>query len=239
MRLSTYILDNIEPILQEWEDFAKTLFPADQSITVKELRDHASKVLVAIAHDLERSQTSTVQSDKSKGLLVKDDEINTAAEDHGIQRVIQGLSIIEMISEYRALRASVIRLFSKSDRAILLSDPNDLVRFNEAIDQEVAESVYTYSTYKDKQTRIFESMLSSIPDLSYTLDLDGNITYMNLAMTYLYDKPKHEILGKAIYNTNMPAVADMREHIQYIIKTKKECHGEVVYKDKSGNHHFF
>ena len=43
MKLATFILDNMEAILQEWEDFAKTIFPENRMTTISELRDHAKK----------------------------------------------------------------------------------------------------------------------------------------------------------------------------------------------------
>ncbi len=44
MRLADFILKNIEPILQEWEDFAKTLTPAAEGMDSVALRDHAEQM---------------------------------------------------------------------------------------------------------------------------------------------------------------------------------------------------
>ena len=41
MRLSDFILRDMESILVEWEWFASTLFPAAASMTPLALRDHA------------------------------------------------------------------------------------------------------------------------------------------------------------------------------------------------------
>lgn len=45
-----------------------------------------------------------------------------------------------MIAEYRALRASVLRLWA-ADQALSGDAIDDMMRFNEAIDQAVAESL--------------------------------------------------------------------------------------------------
>jgi len=45
------------------------------------------------------------------------------------------------VSEYRALRASVIRLWTEASGTLTGEDLSDLTRFNEAIDQATAESI--------------------------------------------------------------------------------------------------
>jgi diguanylate cyclase (GGDEF)-like protein/PAS domain S-box-containing protein len=239
MRLSTFILENMDLILKEWECFAITLFPTNQKTTMKERCNHAKQMLTLIAADLMHPQSKLEQAKKSKGLMLGKANIHTPADIHGSVRMDQGFNICELISEFRALRASVIKFFANEDRKILLSDPQDLVRFNEAIDQSLAEAVSAYSLAKEKQTRLFDAMLSFIPDLSYTLDLEGNFLYMNSAMSNLYQKPSYELLGKAIYNYQMPTAAEMREYIQYIIDKGKSCHGVVTFKDESGDEYFF
>lgn len=239
MKLSAFILDNMEPILQEWENFAKTIFPNDQKLNVRDLRDHAKQMLICIVRDLDEPQSNHEQAEKSKGLSSKKDKENTPAMKHGSDRLNQSFNIKDVIAEFRALRASVIKFFSDANRKILLSDPYDMVRFNEAIDQALFESVTEYSLLKEKQIRHFNELISGSLDLYYTLDLEGNLLYMNTAMSNLYSQPPHELLGKAIYNFEMPKPADMLEHIQYIIKTGKIREGEVSSKDALANDHFF
>jgi hypothetical protein len=55
-RLSRFIRDNAEPILAEWETFARSL-PGGGAMNVAALRDHAKEMLLAIAVDLERPQS--------------------------------------------------------------------------------------------------------------------------------------------------------------------------------------
>ncbi len=239
MKLSSFIIDNIEDILQEWEDFAITVFPKDQKINIKALRDHAKQMLMRIVTEMDKPQSDLEQTQKSKGLSQRKDNDNTPAEEHGNERLAQGFSMNNLVAEFRALRASTIKLFSDVGRKVLPSDPYDLVRFNEAIDQALAESVAEYTLVKEKQIRRFNKMISGSLDLHYTLDLDGNILYMNKAMSDLYPNAAHEILGKAIYNVEMPQSADVHEHIQYIIQTGEHCEGEVSYKDDLGTEHFF
>ncbi|KKM92009.1 hypothetical protein LCGC14_1222720 [marine sediment metagenome] len=53
MRLSEWILVNIEAVLQAWEDNARDLLP-DKSASKAERRDHAKAMLTSIAHEIEQ-----------------------------------------------------------------------------------------------------------------------------------------------------------------------------------------
>jgi signal transduction histidine kinase len=64
-----------------------------------------------------------------------------------------------MVAEYRALRASVIRLWSKEHGEVTLEDLDDLTRFNEAIDQSLAESVTRFTQDLDKSKEMFLAIL--------------------------------------------------------------------------------
>ena len=239
MKLSTFIVDNIESILQEWENFARTIFPKNQQVNINDLRDHAKQMLMCIVNELDEPQSDWEQEQKSKGLAIRNTKELTPAELHADTRLAAGYSINHLISEYRALRASVIKLSKDSGRKILLSDPYDMVRFNEAIDQALSESVAEYMITQEKQRHKFNKMVSGGPDLHYILDLEGHIIYMNSAMRALYSKPFYEILGKGIYNYQMPKAIDVLEYIQCIIATGKGREGEVSYKDDLGDEHFF
>jgi signal transduction histidine kinase len=144
-RLADFIRDNTEPILAEWETFARGL-PLADSMEIDALRDHATEMLGAIAADLSAPQTSQEQSDKSKGRSDAGKRFTpTAAQSHGAGRAESGFTIEQMVSEFRALRASVIRQWTDRQRKADVTDLQDMVRFNEAIDQAIAESITTYT----------------------------------------------------------------------------------------------
>lgn len=141
MRLAEFILQDMEAILAQWEEFAATLLPAAASLSSLALRDHAQNILEAVAKDLSNSQTRDAQSEKSKGRAPRvDGAPETAAQTHAVLRARSGFDIIQLVAEYRALRASVLRRwtdFSPHGKTAF----DDMIRFNEAIDQAVAESV--------------------------------------------------------------------------------------------------
>jgi signal transduction histidine kinase len=64
-----------------------------------------------------------------------------------------------MVAEYRALRASVIRLWTKAEGALETADIEDLTRFNEAIDQALAESVATFNQNVEEAKETFLAIL--------------------------------------------------------------------------------
>ncbi|HEX8395737.1 MAG TPA: ATP-binding protein [Longimicrobium sp.] len=158
--LAQFILSNREPILAEWEAFARTCAPASTGMDIDGLRDHANAMLMVIAEDLVTPQTAGAQSDKSKGNAPVDAAAKaTAAEEHGADRAENGFTVEQMVSEYRALRATVIRLWTRARGVLTAADLDDLTRFNEAIDQALAESITRYSDDLARSREMFLGIL--------------------------------------------------------------------------------
>src|SRR5215472_2859327 len=138
MRLSQFILRNLKPILSEWESFASTIV-AESKLNRLALRDHAEEILKTIAADMETPQTATEQAEKSKGRAPRTEE-DSAAETHAADRLRVGFNQVQIVSEYRALRAIVIRLWTDSSPEIDDSAIYQLIRFNEGLDQALSET---------------------------------------------------------------------------------------------------
>jgi len=148
MRLADFIRANKVLIIAEWESFARTLEPAAH-MTTAQLRDHIEQILSFIATNLESPQSDRQRMTKSHGRSDSVGDVDTAAEIHGDIRHDEGFDIVQMVSEYRALRGSVIKLWTNSNRTLSNADVVDLVRFNEAIDQALAESVVKFTEKVD------------------------------------------------------------------------------------------
>ena len=161
MRLADFIENNTEAILSEWVAFAESCGPAGGKMDLEGLRDHAVEMLANIVVDLRTPQTGAEQTHKSKGGADSGagDDDDTAAEVHGADRAESGFSVGEMVSEYRALRASVIRLWTKASGVLTGDDLEDLTRFNEAIDQALAESITRYTHDIDRSKEMFLAIL--------------------------------------------------------------------------------
>jgi signal transduction histidine kinase/ActR/RegA family two-component response regulator len=144
VRLADFIIDQLDAILTEWESFARMREPAAVSMTSKELRNHVAVMLRSITDDLRLPQTSDAQLATSRGAGPRTIETE-AGERHGIARLESRFSIEQLVAEYRALRASVLRLWSGSNKSPLATDIEDITRFNEAIDQLLAASVLSFA----------------------------------------------------------------------------------------------
>ena len=159
MRLAHFIRNNMEPILADWEAFAATLLPAAFGLSSLTLRDHAPKILSAVAMDLDSPQTREEQSDKSKGKTpTVPGARETAAQTHAVLRAQGGFDINQLVAEYRALRASVLRLWLDNTPPDATT-VEDIIRFNEAIDQAVTESVGHFHTQVEQARNLLLGML--------------------------------------------------------------------------------
>ncbi|HUG73580.1 MAG TPA: sensor histidine kinase [Steroidobacteraceae bacterium] len=161
MRLSSFIKQNLEPILADWVEFAAQQLPAAAGLDERALRDHGKLILQEIAADMERPQNDHDRQEKSEG----NSTTASAASDvpsrsHARQRERQGFEVEQMVAEYRALRATVLRLWGASSTMAGAEDLEDVIRFNEAVDQATAESLSVFLAEMDKTRDLFLGMMS-------------------------------------------------------------------------------
>ncbi len=186
MRLADFIVGNIEPILIEWEAFARSLLPG-ANMTMRALRDDAGSILLATARDMENSQSSRQQASKSKGEGgaggAASDRLDDASESHGVDRVRSGFHITDVVAEYRAMRTSVVRLWRESHPQLDIDDIDDITRFHESLDQSLASAVGSYSDRVDGSRKMFLAILSH--------DLRNPVNCIRMA-SYLVSKAKHD-----------------------------------------------
>jgi signal transduction histidine kinase len=156
MMLSKFIVQNLEQILEAWESFARRLLPATEGMDAEALRDHGKQILEAVARDMETPQTDEQQFRKSVGL--SDEGSESAASIHGSLRQESDFTMMQLAAEYRALRATVLRLWVPQidDLGTAL---DDIIRFNEAIDQALAESIVTFTGRTARARDMFIAML--------------------------------------------------------------------------------
>jgi len=162
MRLADFILANVEPILAEWEVFARSI-DSCEALDQLTLRDHAGQILQATARNMKSAQSPEERAQKSKGQPQPgqdSDALDGASDMHALDRLNLGFDMLEVMSEYRALRASVLRLWHESTRDISHTDVEDLTRFNESIDQSLAQAVASYTRRVDQARDMFLAILS-------------------------------------------------------------------------------
>ena len=160
MRLSSFISSNLDAILTDWVAFARAQQPAAATLDDAALLDHGRLILEEIAADMRRPQCDDERQAKSEGNS-SDASASSGvpSRTHARQRERQGFQIEQMVAEYRALRATVLRLWSAASSSVQIEDLEDMTRFNEAVDQAIAESLQAFVAEVDKARDLFLGML--------------------------------------------------------------------------------
>lgn len=172
MKLSRFITQCKQQILSEWEQFARTLAPAAGDMTDLALRDHASQILDAAAKDIVTAQSDAQQEQKAKGRGPAKSR-KSAASIHGEIRHVDGFSLDQLLAEYRALRSTVLRLWADHNNKAGAAAAYEVLRFNEFIDQAVAESAASFSERSSAARELFLAILGH--------DLRGPLSTMALS----------------------------------------------------------
>lgn len=157
MRLATFIEEHMDEILVEWDKYALTLKPAADDLSLRELRDHAESMLQEIVRDLCSTQTAQAQRKKSQG--TQDNTVSSPAAKHGRGRHLDNFTLVQLSGEFRALRATVLRIWLPLIDKDSSETLDDVVRFNEAIDQAFAESIVTFSERTEQARDMYDAIL--------------------------------------------------------------------------------
>jgi len=251
MKLSSFIRDNLEEILMEWDAFARTLEPAASGMSEPAIRDDAKRVLLSIVQDIDTEQSASQQIEKSKGRAPGEPDTQSPASEHGVQRRLSGFSLVQLAAEYRALRATVIRLWMVNPSNPTGTITNDIVRFNETIDQALAESIRTYTEHAARTRDTFLAILghdlrSPLATMSMASDLlvrtsDNNIertialgarvkrgvVSMSTMVNDLLEFARTQLGGEIPI---VPKLADLREVCQWAIDDASAVHPDCMFK---------
>src|SRR5579864_217467 len=140
-------------------------------------RDHAAQMLDAIANDMRAPESLVSKEQKGKGLSPDNSpELKTAGREHAIARLAEQFSLSELVSEFRAIRASVLRLWARQ-HPNADDHLNDIVRFNESIDEILAASSQSYATRINEARNVIIGILAH--------DLRNPIHSITLGSRYL------------------------------------------------------
>jgi signal transduction histidine kinase len=147
MKLHIFIQDNLDAIVAEWEAFARTLLPAAKTMSDLALRNHSREILTAIVKDMQTSQTEAERANRSKQVKLTPAGAQTMSAAHGASRHAAGFDLAQVLSEFRAMRSSVLALWRRSATTGGKSPTIEEIEcFNEAIDQALGESVERYAS---------------------------------------------------------------------------------------------
>jgi signal transduction histidine kinase len=192
MRLYEFIPQNMERILQEWENFAREIWPGDLP-NIRILRDHAEEMLLSIVADMQTPQSDHQRWKKSTGdgnQSSGSKSVDRSSARHAASRVQSGFDLRALVSEFRALRASILHQWSLEPDADTANKLEDMTRFNEAVDQLLAESIVSYAERVDHSREIFlgilghdlRSPLSAVSMLAALLEEHAELSGLPLKM---------------------------------------------------------
>lgn len=211
MRLATFLETAQSQILDEAVAFARTI-PALQNTGEQALRDHLPEVLKAISADLKTAQSRTEAIAKSHGDAPPLSS-QTSAETHGLTRAQYGIDIEQLVAEFRALRSSILRLWTDA-HALPPNAIEDIMRFNEAIDQAVAESVKFYAEERERWREIFLGVLGH--------DLRGPLNTISLTTAILRQQGSAPVQQTAVLTRG---VARMKSLLDTLLEYSRSSLG--------------
>jgi PAS domain S-box-containing protein len=110
---------------------------------------------------------------------------------------------------------------------------------NGELETRVQERIAAYADLTrqtEVQTRLYDATLSSITDLAYTFDLEGNWIYANKPLLRIWGKSLEEITGKNSLELGYPpALAErLKRQVKEVVQTRQPVRGETYYTDANG-----
>lgn len=215
LSLSHFIRHHSDEIVSEWETFAKTCLPAAEAMDPRTLRNNAPEILEAIASDIESAQTAVEEKAKAEG-RGPGGSLDKVGGYHAVERVAWGFSLEQLAAELRALRATVVRMWSSRG-----GDVKELDRFHEAIDQVLTASLKRYDVEFSRSRDMFLAILGH--------DLRAPLNSTMMAGSYLLRKK--EVSREELVETAGGIVASgqrMKNLIQNLIEFAQLRMGESL-----------
>lgn len=225
MKLSVFIVDNLDAIVADWEAFARKL-PAGKTMSTLALRDHSREILLAIAEDMELGQSDQERADESQDIVPTDASTTSAAAEHGALRQLAGFDLVQLFAEFRALRASVMAFWQRSEGAVAGASPiEDVARFNEGMDKALAQSVQRYSSEVAASRDMFLAVLGH--------DLRGPLSGINLSAMLLAKPDLSEAARQQAAARIKRASRDMNRLITDLLEYTRTRLGAGIPIDRS------
>lgn len=134
-------------------------------------------MLSAIAADMETIQSAQQKKAKSVSEVSRISGSDSAASTHGSLRQLSGFTMPQVTAEFRAMRASVLRLWMAESKRASAANTEEILRFNEAIDQALQESAIRFSEQSNRTRDTFLAILGH--------DLRSPLSTMTMAGAFL------------------------------------------------------
>jgi PAS domain S-box-containing protein len=155
-----------------------------------------------------------------------------------IQEAIRTKSVFQL--EHRVIRKDGALGWTFSRAIPLRNAQGEIVEwFGAAADvterKRAEQAVARLTEHSEQQRRLYQTILSSTPDLIYIFDLNHRFTYANEALLAMWGKTAEEAIGKNCLELGYePWHAAMHDReIEQVIATKRSIRGDVPF---SGTH---
>jgi len=212
MLLGEFIRAHHEDIIREFSAFAKTLTPPGVEMTEAELRDHASEMLTAVVEDMHLRQTPQEQHRKSHG-HGSARTMEASGRLHAVDRIQHGYPSEAVLAEFRALRASVLRLYGDSGA----SDLSEVCRFNEAIDEALAESLHQFGRethlLREELKANAEKNTSLVAEIQDRRDAEDKMTALFRRLVSAQDEERRRI-ARNIHDELGQTITALKMHLE-------------------------
>ena len=159
MKLSSFIQSHMDAILAEWDEFARANEPVDGGMSDHALRDHARAMLEDIAREMEIAQSEKQRQRKSEGNEPPLRSGPSAATRHGRERQSNDFTLVQLGAEFRALRATVLRLWQPHLDVADAGALEQVIRFNEGMDKALADSMQSWQERTGHLRELFLAIL--------------------------------------------------------------------------------
>ncbi|MFW6094295.1 MAG: sensor histidine kinase [Pseudomonadota bacterium] len=146
MQLAQFLRNHVGVLTDDWIEFAKELRPAATGLSWVQLRNSSADIIRSIVDDMEVELSEEERRQKSESVVaLQTREIRRSAQEHAAQRLSAGFTLNQLIWEYRALRANVVRRWRREVENPGPEAFDDLTLFDEALDESLIEAVDYYN----------------------------------------------------------------------------------------------
>ncbi|AZG07113.1 sensor histidine kinase [Pigmentiphaga sp. H8] len=153
MRLADFIDANLDLLLSDWRNFARQLDLRRSAVSEHALQTSARSLLRQLAADLRAGSDGSAPGERPAGAIRQ-------AHVHARNRLRAGFTLTEMVSEFCALRANILERWVRETGEMGAEACDDLVRFNQALDQALRESISRYSAGLERARDLFVGILA-------------------------------------------------------------------------------
>lgn len=189
MSLSKFIRLNIEQIASEWETLARIRIPAAKAMSSQDLSSRFKQVLATLASHLDSVDLQSGPSGTRE-----------TAAGHGSLRHADGFQLPHLVLEFGTMRECVLRLWMAGGARTDQSAMEEIRRFNQGLDQALAEAIGGYSEEVERSQHIFLAVLGH--------DLRSPLSAISMAGQYLavpgrVDAGQRKVVDSILRGTGM------------------------------------